>query len=311
MSEELTTGSLIHSGEILRQRVEEYLAIRKVVCQPSSMEVYRTQLERFISFVREHGGVVNVATYAAFIEYMLKQRASATAHKARRVLSAFFRWCVRAGYMQNSPDLLVPRFKIKPVHTHHFITADEYHRMREVVKDTPYEWALVCAYNTGMSQCDVCLLKWEDVDLNNMVLVVARKKTGVASLLAFEPGDELYDWLTQIKTFVRGQPPWDVYVSPTLAFKFTRCRAGVAQRLLRAVHAVVKNCTFHDFRHTYCSKGMNSGLSSIMVGKMVGHTQVQTLSGYVIPDLDTMRTARRKLLAWEPAQMQQQTTTPP
>ena len=49
---------------------------------------------------------------------------------------------------------------------------------------------------------------------------------------------------------------------------------------LQRLRANLEGVRIHDLRHTYASKAVNSGLPIQMVGKLLGHTQLQTTMRY-------------------------------
>jgi site-specific recombinase XerD len=53
----------------------------------------------------------------------------------------------------------------------------------------------------------------------------------------------------------------------------------------------VKDVRIHDLRHTFASTAVASGQSLPMIGKLLGHTQVQTTARYAHLAADSVRDA--------------------
>jgi integrase len=57
------------------------------------------------------------------------------------------------------------------------------------------------------------------------------------------------------------------------------------------VRAGLKDLGIHDLRHTYASTAVASGQGLPMIGKLLGHTQVQTTSRYAHLAADPVKSA--------------------
>jgi integrase len=55
--------------------------------------------------------------------------------------------------------------------------------------------------------------------------------------------------------------------------------------------AGLKNARIHDLRHTFTSTAIASGQGLSMIGKLLGHTQVQTTARYAHLAADPVRSA--------------------
>ena len=67
------------------------------------------------------------------------------------------------------------------------------------------------------------------------------------------------------------------------AWETIRARAGL------------RDVCFHDIRHTYASRALALGESLTMIGKLLGHTQVQTTARYAHLARDSIQNAAARI----------------
>ena len=124
---------------------------------------------------------------------------------------------------------------------------------------------------TGCRRNEVLALRWKDVDLETRVLRLADSKTGprsvplspaAARVLADLPRVAGNPWVIAGRkpgTHMRNiNEPWDI----------VRRRAGLSDVRL------------HDLRHSWASRALALGESLPMIGRLLGHTQVETTARY-------------------------------
>jgi integrase len=291
-------SDLIPFHDILHAKVEEYLAIRKVGVKPFTLTRYRQSLAHMERWMADNGGAVTPQSYGGFMEWVAKTYSSETARTMRTYIASFFKYCERMGYIQMSPDRLVPRFKKVPRdNTHSFIYKTDYAAIKLAAQGTIYEWGFVCAFNTGMSMVDVCNLRWDKVNLEN-ITIRYQSKSGSRSCWPLMPG--MHRWLKIMKAREVQQGKWKDYVSPDLARSMAASQTMTSRQFLRYLHKVRPECGFHDFRRTFLTKAVNDQVPWVLIGKMAGHTNINSLSGYVLPDIELLRSARAHAMDWEP-----------
>ena len=124
---------------------------------------------------------------------------------------------------------------------------------------------------TGCRRNEILTLRWEKVDLEASELRLSDSKTGPRAIslspeavrvLAKVPRVPNNPWVIpgQIKgSYMRNvNDPW----------KIIRKRAGL------------EDVRLHDLRHSYASRALALGESLPMIGKLLGHTQVETTARY-------------------------------
>lgn len=124
---------------------------------------------------------------------------------------------------------------------------------------------------TGCRLGEIMTLRWEYVDLAANLLRLPDSKTGakevhlgaaaIGVLDRIEPMDG-NPWV------IIGRNPGAHLTDLQPFWRRVRGRAGL------------KNARIHDLRHTFASVAVSNGQSLPMIGKLLGHTQVQTTARY-------------------------------
>jgi integrase len=124
---------------------------------------------------------------------------------------------------------------------------------------------------TGCRLSEIMRLKWDYVDFNAGALRLPDSKTGAKTVhlgrhalevLEAAPRAEANPWV--ITGTIPGAPLHDLQPF----WQRVRARAGL------------KDVRIHDLRHTFASAAVGSGQGLPMIGKLLGHTQVQTTARY-------------------------------
>ena len=135
---------------------------------------------------------------------------------------------------------------------------------------------------TGCRLGEIMTLQWEHVDLAGRALRLPDSKTGAKVVHLGQPA---IDVLTGIKKIDKN--PW-VIVGTLPGARLTDLQP-FWQRV--RARAGLKDVRIHDLRHTFASTAVAAGQGLPMIGKLLGHTQVQTTARYAHLAADPVRTA--------------------
>jgi integrase len=124
---------------------------------------------------------------------------------------------------------------------------------------------------TGCRLNEIMTLKWEHVDFVDRVLRLPDSKTGAKVVHLGQPAIEHLKAANSIK----GNP---FVIMGTLEGKRLTDLQPLWQRV--RARAGLKDARIHDLRHTFASTAVASGQGLPMIGKLLGHTQVQTTARY-------------------------------
>ena len=133
---------------------------------------------------------------------------------------------------------------------------------------------------TGCRRNEILTLRWADVDLDGGELSLADSKTGARSVCLPPAAVKLLADLPR----VRGNP-WVIV---------GRKRGTHMRDLSDAWETVRKRADLegvrlHDLRHSYASRALALGESLPVIGKLLGHTQVETTARYAHLARDSVR----------------------
>lgn len=281
---------------------------------PKTVYNYREAIKRFEIFIGHRKVTPNLwREYQMFL--INKKHTYWTIRILVRPVKQFFTWCEKRGYVKANPCaeyIRVPRSGKIPKPT---FTYDEYERMKQHCKGpTSHEQycLIVMCYNTGMSPVDVCLLKWDCVDLENQTLKFFRQKMitrqGRQCVIHIETNSDLHRLLLHQRAIPeeekrRVMDDKTDYVFPTLAIYHNRGRTYALDshptghtELYQMLSCVMKRAgitgkSLKSFRNTFCSDMVNSGVDLITVCQMTGHSNPKQLLEYCKPDMESISKA--------------------
>jgi integrase len=137
---------------------------------------------------------------------------------------------------------------------------------------------------TGARLREILHLKWDHVDLERGLLLLADSKTGKKAIVLNAPALDILANLPRVGAYVIvGQGAGGEQDNPR-------------SDLNRPWRAIVKRAglsglRIHDLRHTHASVGAGLGLGLPIIGKLLGHTQSSTTARYAHLDADPLRRA--------------------
>ena len=136
----------------------------------------------------------------------------------------------------------------------------------------------------GCRLSEIQFLRWEYV--RDDCIELRDAKTGgrveplgteARAVLAALPREEDNPWV------IRGKVPGTHLTDLQRPWRRIRTRAGL------------KDVRIHDLRHSYASRALALGESLTMIGKLLGHTQVQTTARYAHLARDSIQNAAARI----------------
>ena len=278
-------------AEVAERYMREHVAVR---CKPTTAKGYRDVLDRFL--VPELGslrlGEIGRARVEA-LHYRLHQT-PATANQAVVLLSRLFTMAEAWGLAPEggNPCRFVKKYPRRS--RERFLSEPEFRRLGSVLTELEAEGevsasavaALRLLMLTGCRRNEILTLRWEDVDLKAGELRLRDAKTGDRSVALSPAARRVLATLPRLP-----DNPW---VIPGR-------RAGTRLNDLNARWAVVraraglKDVRIHDLRHSFASRALALGESLPMIGKLLGHRQVQTTARYAHLARESVKTAAARI----------------
>jgi len=255
---------------------KEHISIR---VKASTAKEYRRNLERFILPALGRLTVTNItrADVAKFHHDL--RHIPYQANRCLEVISKMFSLAEMWGLR---PDGSNPRKHIRKYpeeKRERFLSAAELRRIGEVLREMECEGielpsAILAARLLILTGCrlnEIMTLKWEYIDLSEKVLRLPDSKTGAKVVHLGQPAIDLLETAERIT-----DNPW--VITGTLEGKRLSDLQPFWQRV--RARAGLKDVRIHDLRHTFASTAVASGQGLPMIGKLLGHTQVQTTARY-------------------------------
>lgn len=162
----------------------------------------------------------------------------------------------------------------------------------------------VIAANSGLTEGDICTLKWSDVDFLSSMIRRRRRKTGVEIVLPLLP---------ELAAYLRSLPRTSEYILPEHAERYltTSKRGVISHRIKRFLedlgikttverqgYKAVSVKDLHSLRHIFCYRAKKAGIPESTIQRMVGHAVLEMTKHYADHDTEAdLRAQIQKLPA--------------
>ena len=158
----------------------------------------------------------------------------------------------------------------------------------------------IVAANSGLTEGDICTLKWSDLDFAGGMLRRDRNKTGVPIVLPLLP---------ELTRYLASLPRTDEYVLPKHAAMYLSNRTSVSYRVKQFLEGLGIKTTLerpgmqavsikdlHSMRHLFAYRAKKAGIPESTIQKMVGHAVLEMTRHYADHDTDEDLRAQIKKL---------------
>ena len=273
--------------ELAERFDKEHISVR---LKASTAKEYRRNLRRFILPALGRLTVTDItrADVAKFHHDL--RHIPYQANRCLEVVSKMFNLAEMWGLR---PDGSNPRKHIRKYpeeKRERFLSAAELRRIGEVLREMECEGielpsAVLAARLLILTGCrlnEIMTLKWDHVALTETVLRLPDSKTGAKLVHLGQPAIELLEIAERVT-----DNPW--VITGTLEGKRLSDLQPFWQRV--RARAGLKDVRIHDLRHTFASTAVASGQGLPMIGKLLGHTQVQTTARYAHLAVDPIKNA--------------------
>ena len=263
-------------------------------CKPSTAAEYRRSVEHFIN---PRIGKLRVPDVQRSNIAALHHDMRETPYQANRTLGVLSKMFNLAELWELRPDGTNPCRHVKRFKEdkrERFLSDAEYRRLgsalREIEQDGSETASAIAAIRllmlTGCRLSEIQKLRWEHVDLETGELRLPDSKTGAKVVHLGEPAIAV---LRDIQR--QDDNPWVIagrkegghLTDLQHPWRRIRARAGL------------DDVRIHDLRHSFASGGLLVGEGLPMIGKLLGHTQVQTTARYAHLANDPVKSAANRI----------------
>src|SRR5215217_653197 len=259
-------------------------------CKPSTHAEYKRSVEIFINPKLGSHRIIDI-TRADVVE--MHHSMKATPYQANRtlgVLSVMFTvahtWDVRTDGV--NPCWKIKRYK--EVKRERYLMPNELARLGQVLREADGEREAASCIQllllTGCRLGEVQTLKWDYVDLEAGLLRLPDSKTGAKLVAIGQAAVEVLKSIPKVKNnpyVIAGAVEGQHLIDMQKPWRRLRERAGMS------------DLRIHDLRHSFASDALQLGEDLTMIGRLLGHTQVQTTARYAHLKTDSIRVAANKV----------------
>lgn len=262
--------------ELVERFDQEHISVR---LKPGTAAEYRRNLRRFILPALGRLKVADV-TRADIAKFHHDLRH--IPYQANRNLEVISKMFSMAEMWGMRPDGSNPRLHIKKYpeeKRERYLSQNELSNLGSVlneaeemgVDDIYAISAIRLLIFTGCRLNEIMSLKWTEVDFANNCLRLSDSKTGARIV---HLGPPALDLLKALKR--QPKNPW------VICGKIPGTNRKEIQKFWQRIRkrAGIEDVRIHDLRHSFASNAVAQGMSLPMIGKLLGHTQVQTTARY-------------------------------
>jgi len=156
---------------------------------------------------------------------------------------------------------------------------------------------IVLTLNTGMRRGEILQLRREHVNFQSRTITIPVENSKSKKTRPVPMNEVTLDLIRKLAPasgFIFRKRSGESYEGVSAAFK-TACQ-----------RALVKNCRFHDLRHTFATRFIQAGGDVVLLSKILGHSTIAlTYNRYCHPSADAMLRAVENMVN-KPAQHERQ-----
>ena len=279
-------GHIITVADLAKHFDEEHIAVR---LKPKSAEGYRSNLRLFIVPALGRFKAADVARADIAKLHHDLRHSRYQANRSLALMSKMFNlaevWGVRPTH--SNPCWGIKKYPEEK--RKRYLNGNELARLGETLCECEKNRESQSTVNlirllllTGCRLNEILTLKWEHVDLENNALHLPDSKTGERTVYIGAAALECLTGIERVEDnpwVITGKLPSSHLVNPGNPWRRIRARAGL------------DDVRIHDLRHTFASVAVSGGQSLPMIGKLLGHTQVQTTARYAHLAADPIKQA--------------------
>lgn len=269
--------------EFGKRFLAEHVALH---CKPSTYGEYKRSVELFINPKLGSRRIIDITRADVVGLHQSMKNVPYQANRTLGVLSIMFTvahtWGVRTDGV--NPCWKVKRYK--EVKRERYLTPDELARLGKVLREADEEpEAANCIRLLLLTGCrlgEIQTLKWDYVDLEAGVLRLPDSKTGAKLVPIGLAAIEALKSIPKVKNnpyVITGRVEGQHLTDMQKPWRRLRKRAEL------------DGLRIHDLRHSFASDALQLGQDLTMIGKLLGHTQVQTTARYAHLKTDPIRLA--------------------
>ena len=271
-------------AELARRFLEDHVAAR---CKPATAAAYRFAIEKHIlpAFGKLSALAVDRAKVASFHE-ALRDR-PVMANQAIDLLARVYRAAEDRGAVPAGSNPCRQIRKYRPRRRERFLTETEFRRLGRTLDEMEANGeiavnaaaALRLLLLTGCRRNEILTLRWDAVYPDTGEIRLTDSKTGARTVSLSPEAADVLDGIPR----TLGNP----FVVAGRAGRYLRSLDGPWQKV-RARSGLL-DVRLHDLRHSFASRALALGETLPAIGRLLGHSRVETTARYAHLADDSVR----------------------
>ena len=269
-------------------------------CNAHTAGIYRGSLDNHIlpALGMMPLGMVERAHVSA-LHYRLRETPRA-ANRALSVLSKMFSLAAAWGLVADGSNPCRAVRKYREKKRERFLSRDEYRRLGQALAEAEADGAagadgavspsaiaaLRLLMLTGCRLNEILTLRWDDVDRTAGEFRLRDGKTGARMVPLTPTAERVLAGIRRVPHnpwVIVGKQPGSHLSTITAEWYRLRARAGL------------DDVRIHDLRHSYASRALAAGESLSMIGKLLGHADIQSTARYAHLARETERVSAARV----------------
>ena len=281
-------------NEVCARYLAEYVSVR---CKPGTAALYRSVIDRHVlpALGKLPLAALSRAQVAEFHESLYET--PAVANTALRILSSMYRLAAGWGMVpEGTSNPCRALVKYPERRRERFLTDSEFTRLGEALAEAEARGgasaSAVAAIRllalTGCRRSEILKLRREDVALEAAELRLPDSKTGARAVPLPPQAVELLAGLLGAHDgpwVIPGRKPGTPLRNVDEAWRMIRERAGL------------EDARLHDLRHSWASRALALGETLPVIGKLLGHSKLETTARYAHLARDSAQEAAGRVAA--------------
>lgn len=279
---------------LLKFAIQDFLDDREFKnLSTTTIDSYKEILGQFLKFCNENE-IVNVqdVTQNTVKTYLLKYQkkgnnATTTNSKLQRI-KAFLNYMVEIEVIEKNPAKKIQRakedIKIDVFTDYHIRQMLNYYRRLKNREHTFHSYRdysiIVTLLGTGLRLSELCNLKWSDIDFQNLSISVFGKNRKRETIPTTE---KIIKELSSYKVFCEqyfGNLHENVFTNLKNQPLTPNAVKNIFKRLAKIMNFKDVRLSAHTFRHSFCQKCIQSGMSTFAVQRLMRHSSIAVTERY-------------------------------
>lgn len=250
----------------------------------SSLEKYEFDLTKLFEHLEKDFDKIETNDIRRFLsEYQFtgKKKTNTTMDNMRQSFSSFFSWCVKEGYIQDSPMDRISKIKRDTVKERPY-TIEEMENMLYIARNNLRNYAILYTlYSTGCRVQELCNINLEDINWNDHTIHIIYGKGGNCRYVHMDGRCR-----TILKKYILEYRNTITSCSNALFVnikgKHDRITTNGVRYIIKEIskEATVDHAHPHRYRVTRITNLLQKGVSIQEVQQIAGHKNINTTSEY-------------------------------